>query len=277
MTKLTIRDFFKAGAHFGHKSCNWNPKMKRFIFEERDKIHLINLDITLTMYNKAVEVLCNLAGKNAKVLFVGTKKAAQLTIAEQAKRIGMPYVDKRWLGGALTNWKTVKLSIKKLKQLEIMEKDGAFEKMQKKEALQLKRKLKKLQANLGGIKDMNGIPNAIVIVDCHKENIALTEARQLKIPVIGIVDTNTDPDNIDYVIPANDDSKKAITLYLTGMVDAMLAAKETAKLTSVGKKESGKTETTVAKKAPAKKEAADKTETTVATSKKDKVSAPTAK
>ncbi len=223
---ITMRDMLAAGVHFGHRTRYWNPKMAPYIYGARNGIHIINLEKTLPLYQDALNFLTNVVANKGKVLFVGTKTSAQQSIRENAARCGMPFVDHRWLGGMLTNYKTVRQSIKQLKHLEELQASGAFEKMIKKEALQMKRKLTKLERALGGIKAMNGIPDAIFVLDVGHENIAITEARKLKIPVVGIVDTNHSPDNIDYVIPGNDDSMRAIDLYLTGIADAIVAIRE---------------------------------------------------
>ena len=223
---ITLRDMLAAGVHFGHRTRYWNPKMAPYIYGARNDIHIINLEKTLPLYHEALNFITKVIANKGKVLFVGTKSSAQDVVREQAQRCGMPYVDHRWLGGMLTNYKTVRQSIKRLKNLEELRDSGAFEKMLKKEALQMKRKLIKLERSLGGIKEMNGIPDAIFVLDVGYENISITEARKLKIPVIGIVDTNHSPDGIDYVIPGNDDSMRAITLYLTGIADAIVTIRE---------------------------------------------------
>lgn len=216
----------EAGAHFGHRTRFWNPKMEPYIFGARNKIHIINLEKTLPMLNDVVNYVGRLASNKAKILFVGTKRAAQECIRHEAKRCGMPYVDHRWLGGMLTNWKTVRQSIFRLKEVKEMYEKGAFESMIKKEALMLTRELEKLERSLGGIQDMGGLPDALFVVDVGFEKIAVEEARRLRIPVIGIVDTNNDPDNIDYVIPGNDDSMRAVEIYVRCVADAILDAKQ---------------------------------------------------
>jgi small subunit ribosomal protein S2 len=228
MSNVTMRDMLEAGVHFGHRTRYWNPKMAQYIFGSRDKIHIINLEKTLPMFRDALNVVSKIAHNKGKILFVGTKRAAQDIIREQATRCGMPYVDYRWLGGMLTNYKTIRQSIKRLRELEEMAKSGKFERMIKKEALQLKREYEKLECGLGGIKDMGGIPDALFIIDTGNENIAILEARKLSIPVIGVVDTNNDPDHIDYIIPGNDDSMQAIELYASAMADVILEAKSIA-------------------------------------------------
>jgi len=216
-----MRQMLEAGVHFGHQARFWNPKMAPFIFGERSKIHIINLEKTLPLYNEALNFVGKLVGNKGTVLFVGTKRSARDTIRNEAQRCKMPYVDHRWLGGMLTNFKTVRQSIKRLKDLEAMEQDGTFEKMSKKEALMLRREKDKLDRSLGGIKDMNRLPDAMFIVDVGHEKIAVAEAKKLGIPVVGIVDSNNSPDNIDYVIPGNDDSIRAIQLYVQGVADAV--------------------------------------------------------
>jgi len=216
-----MRQMLEAGVHFGHQARFWNPKMAPFIFGERSKIHIINLEKTLPLYNEALNFIGKLVGNKGTVLFVGTKRSARDTVRNEAQRCKMPYVDHRWLGGMLTNFKTVRQSIKRLKDLEAMEQDGTFEKMSKKEALMLRREKDKLDRSLGGIKDMNRLPDAMFIVDVGHEKIAVAEAKKLGIPVVGIVDSNNSPDNIDYVIPGNDDSIRAIQLYVQGVADAV--------------------------------------------------------
>jgi small subunit ribosomal protein S2 len=217
-----MRQMLEAGVHFGHQTRFWNPKMAPFIFGHRNKIHIINLEKTLAKYNEAMSFVKKMAAKKGTILFVGTKRQARDTIAEEAKRCGMPYVDERWLGGMLTNFKTVKLSIKRLKDLEQMQLDGSFERMSKKEALTVSRELVKLQKSMGGIKDMPGLPDAIFVIDVGYHKIAITEAAKLGIPVIGVVDTNHSPEGISYVIPGNDDSSRAILLYARGVADSIL-------------------------------------------------------
>ena len=250
---VALEDLFKSGAHFGHKTRYWNPKMKPYIFGKRNKIHIINLDKTFRLYQDAVNFVSKAAAKKGgKVLFVGTKRAAQEIIAEEAQRCSMPYVNHRWLGGMLTNYKTVRQSIKRLKELEKMKESGAFERLTKKEGLMRTREMNKLELCLGGIKFMGGLPDVLLVVDSDKERIAIEEAKKLGIPVIGIVDTNSDPDDVDYIIPANDDAKRAIRCYLGGIVDAILDAKVAAQAESVGYELK---ETKPAKKADKKAEA----------------------
>ncbi len=225
MPQVTMRQMLEAGVHFGHQARFWNPKMAPYIFGERNKIHIINLETTLPLYTDATNFLGKLASGKGKVLFVGTKRAARDSIKEHAERVGMPYVNHRWLGGMLTNFKTVKGSIKRLKELEAMADDGSFSKLNKKEGLMLTREQEKLERSLGGIKDMNGLPDAVFIIDVGHEKIAVSEARKLGIPIIGIVDTNTDPDGIDYVVPGNDDAMRAIQLYVRGAADSIVESR----------------------------------------------------
>ena len=222
---VSMRDMLAAGVHFGQQTRYWNPKMAPFIFGARNKIHIINLEKTLPAFNEALIEVRNMASKGKKVLFVGTKRAAAKVIAEQASRVGMPYVDQRWLGGMLTNYKTIRQSIKRLVDLETESKDGTFDLLSKKEALLRTRMMNKLQGSLGGIKEMGGLPDAIFVVDVQHEHIAVTEANKLGIPVFGIVDSNTDPAGVDYVIPGNDDAIRAIRLYVTAFADAIAEGK----------------------------------------------------
>ena len=225
MTQVSMRDMLKAGAHFGHQTRYWNPKMGKYIFGARNKIHIINLEKTMPMFHEALSfVEKQAAGKN-KILFVGTKRAASKIIAEEASRAGQPYVDHRWLGGMLTNYKTIRQSIKRLRDLEVQSQDGTFAKLTKKEALMRSRDLEKLDRSLGGIKDMGGLPDALFVIDVEHERIAITEANKLGIPVIGIVDTNSSPEGVDYVIPGNDDAIRAIKLYAAAVADAVLRGK----------------------------------------------------
>lgn len=217
-----MRQMLEAGVHFGHQTRYWHPKMAPYIFGERKKIHIINLETTLPLFNDALGFLGKLAASGAKILFVGTKRAAQDTIRIEATRCGMPYVNLRWLGGMLTNFKTVKHSIKRLKELEVMQGDGSFDRISKKEALGFTRELAKLERGLSGIKDMGTLPDALFIIDVGNEKIAVAEARKLGIPIIAVVDTNSKPDGIDYVIPGNDDAIRAIKLYASAAADAIL-------------------------------------------------------
>jgi small subunit ribosomal protein S2 len=225
MSNTTMRQMLEAGVHFGHQTRFWNPKMAPYIFGHRNKIHIINLEKTLAKFNEATEFVKKMSARKGSVLFVGTKRQAREILAEEARRAGMPYVDERWLGGMLTNFKTVKGSIKRLRDMEQMMEDGSFEKMNKKEALMMQRELVKLQKSLGGIKDMSALPDAIFVIDVGYHKIAVTEANKLGIPVVGVVDTNHAPAGIDYVIPGNDDSSRAIRLYARGMADAILEGK----------------------------------------------------
>ena len=225
MTQVSMRDLLQAGAHFGHQTRFWNPKMDQYIFGARNKIHIINLEHTVPAFNAALASVKRLAENKNQVMFVGTKRAAGKIIEEHAKRCGMPYVSHRWLGGMLTNYKTIRSSIKRLRELEEQERDGTFAKLTKKEALMRSRMKEKLERSIGGIKEMSGLPDVLFVVDVDHERIAVTEANKLGIPVIGIVDTNSDPDGIDYVIPGNDDAIRAIKLYVTAVADAVLAGK----------------------------------------------------
>jgi len=220
-----MRQMLEAGVHFGHQTRFWNPKMAPFIFGARNKIHIINLEKSLPMYQDALKFVRQLASNKGTILFVGTKRQAREIVMEEAQRAGMPYVDFRWLGGMLTNYKTVKGSIKRLKELEQMVEDGSLEKLSKKEALMYSREMEKLQRSMGGIKDMGGVPDAIFIIDVGFHKIAVTEAKKLGVPIIGVVDTNNSLDGVDYVIPGNDDSTRAIRLYARGVADAILEGK----------------------------------------------------
>ena len=225
MTTVSMKEMLKAGVHFGHQCRYWNPKMNKFIFGARNKIHIINLEHTVPALNAALEQVHSLAAKKKKVLFVGTKRAAGKIIKEQAERAGMPYVDHRWLGGMLTNYKTIRGSIKKLRDLEAQETDGTFDRLTKKEALVRRRQKEKLERSIGGIKEMGGLPDALFVIDVDHERISITEANNLSIPVIGIVDTNSNPDGIDFPIPGNDDAIRAIELYATAVADACIAGR----------------------------------------------------
>ena len=221
----TMRQMLEAGVHFGHQTRFWNPKMAPYIFGHRNKIHIINLEKTLSKYQEAIAFIRKMAAKKGTILFVSTKRQAREIIAEEAQRCGMPYVDDRWLGGMMTNFKTLKLSVKRLKDLETSMAEGNFEKLSKKETLTLQREMDKLRKSIGGIKDMGGLPDAIFIIDVGYHKIAITEAGKLGIPVIGVVDTNHSPEGVSYVIPGNDDSSGAIRLYARGMADAVLEGK----------------------------------------------------
>ncbi len=222
---VTIRQMLEAGVHFGHQTRYWNPKMADYIFGQRNKIHIVNLEKTLALYNDAMKYVRQLASNRGTVLFVGTKRQARDIVKEEAIRCGMPFVDHRWLGGMLSNFKTVKGSIKRLKDLETMKTDGTFERMSKREALSLSRELDKLEKSLGGIKDMNALPDAVFVIDVGYHKIAVTEAKKLGIPIVAVVDTNHNPDGIAYVIPGNDDSSRAIRLYARGVADAVREGK----------------------------------------------------
>ncbi len=235
-TQYGMRDMLKAGVHFGHQTRYWNPKMDKFIFGARNNIHIINLEHTVRLLNDALAFVNNLTSKNNKILFVGTKRSAGPVIAEHATRVGMPYIDHRWLGGMLTNWKTIRQSIKRLKELEVQSVDGTFVKLTKKEALERTREKDKLQKSLGGIKNMGGLPDAIFVVDVDHEQIAVAEANKLGIPVIGIVDTNSNPTGVDYIIPGNDDAIRSIELFVGSIADECLKGKEYARLNKTGDK-----------------------------------------
>jgi small subunit ribosomal protein S2 len=219
---VTMRQMLEAGVHFGHQTRFWNPKMAPYIFGHRNKIHIINLEKTVVMFNDALKQVSKLSAKKGTILFVATKRQAREIIREEAIRSGSPYVDYRWLGGMLTNFKTVQQSIKRLRELEATVADGSIEKVSKKEGLMLRRELEKLERSLGGIKDLQGLPSAIFVIDVGYQKGTVTEAQKLGIPVIGIVDTNHSPLGVDYVIPGNDDSSQAIRLYARGVADAIL-------------------------------------------------------
>lgn len=224
MADVSMQQLLQAGVHFGHRTCYWNPKMAPYIYGKHRGIHIINLEKTLPALREAMQFVGHIAANKGKVLFVGTKHAAREVIAEQASRVGMGYVNFRWLGGMLTNWKTVRQSIRRFRELEQSMLDGTLAKLSKKEALMLTRNYEKMTRSLGGIKDMNGLPDAIFVIDVAHENIAVTEAKRLGIPVIGIVDTNSDPDNIEYMIPGNDDASRAIHIYASCLADAIAEA-----------------------------------------------------
>ena len=219
---VTMRQMLEAGVHFGHQTRYWNPKMAPYIFGHRNKIHIINLERTLEQYQAAIKFAGRLAANRGSILFVGTKRQAREILREEAIRCQMPFVDHRWLGGMLTNFKTVKQSIKRLKEMETMQQDGSFERISKKEALGLTREMAKLQRSLGGIKELSALPDALFIIDVGYQKGAVQEANKLGVPVIGVVDTNHNPEGIQYVIPGNDDSSRAIRLYARGMADAVL-------------------------------------------------------
>lgn len=225
MSQVSMREMLQAGVHFGHQTRFWNPKMAPYIFGARNKIHIINLEHTVPAFNEALTVIKKLASNKNKVLLVGTKRSASKIIKEQAERCGMPYVSSRWLGGMLTNYKTIRQSIKRLRELEAQSQDGTFAKLTKKEALMRTRDMEKLERSIGGIKDMAGLPDALFIIDVDHERIAIQEANKLGIPVIGVVDTNSNPDGVDYVIPGNDDAIRAVKLYASAVADAVLTGR----------------------------------------------------
>ena len=224
---VTMRQMLEAGVHFGHQTRFWNPKMAPYIFGHRNKIHIINLEKSLPMFQEAQKYARQLAANRGTILFVGTKRQAREIVAEEARRCGMPYVEQRWLGGMLTNFKTVKTSIKRLKDMKAQQEAG-LESMSKKEQLMFTREMEKLEKDIGGIQDMTALPDAIFMIDVGYHKIAVSEAKKLGIPLIGVVDSNHNPDGIDYVIPGNDDSAKAVTLYARGMADAVLEGKANA-------------------------------------------------
>jgi small subunit ribosomal protein S2 len=235
MSEVSMRDMLEAGVHFGHQTRYWNPKMGAYIFGQRNKIHIINLEKSLPLYEEAMNYLGSLVANGGKVLFVGTKRAARDAIREQALRCSMPFVNHRWLGGMLTNFKTIRQRITRLKQLDAMFEDGTIDRFSKKEALGLSREQAKLEQGLGGIKNMEGLPDALFIVDVGHEKIAVTEANKLGIPVVGVVDTNNDPGFVDYVIPGNDDAIRAVRLYIEGAASAVLDGRSTAAAAAAGR------------------------------------------
>ncbi len=224
---VTMREMLEAGVHFGHQTRFWNPKMAPFIFGHRNKIHIINLEKSLPMFQDAAKFVRQLTARRGTVLMVGTKRQARDTVAAEAQRAGVPYVDQRWLGGMLTNFKTVKLSIKRLKEMKLQQ-EGGLDSMSKKEQLMFARELEKLEKDIGGIQDMAALPDAIFVIDVGYHKIAVSEAKKLGIPLIGVVDSNHSPEGIDYVIPGNDDSSKAVTLYARGIADAVLEGRANA-------------------------------------------------
>jgi small subunit ribosomal protein S2 len=225
---VTMRQMLEAGVHFGHQTRFWNPKMAQYIFGHRNKIHIINLEKTLTMYQDAMNYVRQLSANKGNILFVGTKRQARDIVREEALRCGAPYVDQRWLGGMLTNFKTIKLSVKRLHDMETMAEDGTLDKLSKKEALDIQRELEKLNRSLGGIKNMKGLPDAMFVIDVGYQKGAITEAKKLGIPIVGVVDTNHSPEGLNYVIPGNDDSSQAIRLYARGVADAILEGRNQA-------------------------------------------------
>lgn len=246
MSVISMKQLLEAGVHFGHQTRRWNPKMKRYIFTERNGIYIIDLQKTVKKVEEAYNFTKNLAAEGGKILFVGTKKQAQDSVKEEAQRSGMYYVNQRWLGGTLTNFETIQKRIKRLKDIEKMQENGTFDVLPKKEVVQLKKELERLEKFLGGIKDMKDLPDALFIIDPRKERIAVAEARKLNIPIIGIVDTNCDPDEIDVVIPANDDAIRAVKLLTSKMADAILEAKQGEEEVEVAEETAPETETTTA-------------------------------
>ncbi len=226
MSQVSMRELLKAGAHFGHQTRYWNPKMSKYIFGARNKIHIINLEHTVPAMNEALTFVEKLANSKNKILFVGTKRAASKVVKEEATRASMPYVNHRWLGGMLTNYKTIRQSIRRFRDLEAMQNDGTFDKLSKKEVLMNTREMAKLERSIGGIKDMGGLPDALFVIDVDHERIAINEANKLGIPVIGIVDTNSNPDGVDFVVPGNDDAIRAIQIYAQGVANACLQGKD---------------------------------------------------
>jgi small subunit ribosomal protein S2 len=237
MTEISMRNMLEAGVHFGHQTRYWNPKMAPYIFGARNNIHIINLEHTVPLFRDACRFVESLVANRGKILFVGTKRSAGAAVREQAERCGMPFVSHRWLGGMLTNFKTIKQSIKRLDEIEEMDSDGTFGRLTKKEVLGLNREKAKLERTLGGIKDMGGLPDAIFVIDVGHEKIAVHEARILGVPVVGVVDTNCAPDDIDYVIPGNDDAMRAAQLYATGIAEAVLQGKESLPALPIGEDE----------------------------------------
>ncbi len=256
MSNVSMRLMLEAGVHFGHQTRFWNPKMAEYIFGARNKIHIVNLEKTLPLYNDAVNAVGKIAAGRGTVLFVGTKRAARNTVQEEAVRCGMPYVNHRWLGGMLTNYKTIRQSIQRLMDLEEMSTGAGFARLTKKEALGLRREMEKLEKVLGGIKNMKGLPDALFVIDVGHEEIAVNEANKLGIPVFGVVDTNNSPDGIDYVVPGNDDAIKAIRLYAQGIADAVIEGRASAVIHDEEEIEEAAPKKKVSiKKAPAKKAA----------------------
>ncbi|MCR6700349.1 MAG: 30S ribosomal protein S2 [Dokdonella sp.] len=237
MPQVTMRQMLEAGVHFGHQTRYWNPRMADYIFGARGKIHIINLEKTLPLFNDAMNFVSGLAQKRGTILFVGTKRSARDAVKEEAARCGMPYIAARWLGGMLTNFRTVKQSVARLKELEAGETDGTFGRLVKHEVLALQREREKLEKSLGGIKDMNRLPDALFVIDIGHENIAVQEARKLGIPVIAVVDTNYDPSLVDYAIPGNDDAIRAVQLYARAVADAVLEGKAAAPQIAAGEKD----------------------------------------
>ncbi|XOZ34884.1 30S ribosomal protein S2 [Halomonadaceae bacterium KBTZ08] len=222
MAQVSMRDLLKAGAHFGHQTRYWNPKMGKYIFGARNKIHIINLEHTVPALNQALHQVEKMAENKNQILFVGTKRSASKIVKEEAQRCGMPYVNHRWLGGMLTNYKTIRQSIRRYRDLEQQDQDGTLDKLTKKEALDHRREMEKLERSIGGIKDMGGLPDALFVIDVDHEDIAIKEANKLGIPVIGVVDTNSDPKGVDVVIPGNDDAIRAVQIYVRAVADAVI-------------------------------------------------------
>lgn len=237
MPSVTMRQMLEAGVHFGHQTRYWNPRMAPYIFGARGKIHIINLEKTLPLFTDAMNFISGLAQRRGAILFVGTKRSARDAVREEAARCGMPFVSHRWLGGMLTNFRTVKQSIARLKELEAMESDGSMERFVKHEALQLRREREKLEKSLGGIKNMGALPDALFVIDIGHENIAIEEARKLGIPVVAVVDTNYDPKQVDYAIPGNDDAIRAVQLYARAAADAVLEGKAAAPIVAAEAKD----------------------------------------
>jgi small subunit ribosomal protein S2 len=237
MASVSMRQMLEAGVHFGHQTRFWNPKMAPFIFGERNKIHIINLEKSLPLYSEAADFIKSVVADGGKVLFVGTKRSARDAMQAEAVRCGMPYVNQRWLGGMLTNFKTIRQSIKRLMEIEDLRDTGALDRRNKKEAQMMRRELEKLQRSLGGIKEMNGLPDALFVVDVGHEQIAIAEAKKLGIPVVAVVDTNCSPEGVDYMVPGNDDAMKAIQLYAAGIADAVIEGKDAVPQVPVGEDE----------------------------------------
>jgi small subunit ribosomal protein S2 len=253
MANVSMRLMLEAGVHFGHQTRFWNPKMADYIFGARNKIHIINLEKTLPLYSDALNAVGKIAANRGSILFVGTKRAARNTVQEEAGRCGMPYVNHRWLGGMLTNYKTIRQSIQRLTDLEEMSTTGGFARLTKREALGLRREMDKLEKLLGGIKNMKGLPDALFVIDVGHEEIAVNEANKLDIPVFGIVDTNNSPDGIEYVVPGNDDAIKAIRLYSQGIADAIIEGRAAAVIQSDDEQEPAPKSKASVKKAPVKR------------------------
>jgi small subunit ribosomal protein S2 len=266
MPQITMRQMLEAGVHFGHQTRYWNPKMAPYIFGARGKIHIINLEKTVPLFGDAMNFISGIAQKRGMILFVGTKRSAREAVKEEAERCGMPYMTQRWLGGTLTNFRTVKASVSRLKELEAAETDGTFQKMVKHEVLGLRRERDKLLASLGGIKEMNRLPDALFVIDIGHEDIAIKEAKKLGIPVVAVVDTNYDPALVDYAIPGNDDAIRAVQLYARAAADAVLEGKAAAPQAATVREEEfveldaegNAVDRKAARKAPAKKAAPPK-------------------